>query len=315
METEKEKISIVIPVYNVEPYIEKCLSSVVNQTYKNIEIIIVIDGSTDKSEEICNSFAKDDDRIIIIKQENQGLSAARNSGIKVMTGEFVMFVDGDDYVDKDFCIAPYVAAKENNADLVIFNYLKIDNTGAIVKTTYNNLSYGIISKNFAIEQGDCVVWNKLYHSSLFHGFLFPEGRVYEDISTTHKLIINAKKIIRIKNDLYFYVNNPNSITNTNTIKNYRDCLLARFILYNDLNDNGYSNNIASHVLFLTALNYLLHVNPSKSDKYYLIATEVLNKEIGLEKCDTKHKLLFFLWKRNKLLFHLICHIFRKRIKD
>ena len=123
MNNRNEKISIIIPVYSVEQYIDRCLSSVISQTYRNIEIIVVIDGSKDGSEEICEKYANNDKRIKIIKQENKGLSAARNNGLEHASGQYVMFVDSDDYVDENFCLTPYQKLIETGSDIVMFDYM------------------------------------------------------------------------------------------------------------------------------------------------------------------------------------------------
>ena len=161
----EDRISIIIPVYNVEPYIDRCLNSVVNQTYDNIEIIVVIDGSEDGSEKICIEYAERDDRIILIKQENRGLSAARNTGLSYVTGEYIMFVDSDDYVEKDFCVLPLQRLKETGSDIVSFDYDSTYN-GRIKHKMLNMEDYttedtaALLMLNIEGKTGD-TVWNKI----------------------------------------------------------------------------------------------------------------------------------------------------------
>jgi len=118
----KPKISVIVPVYNVEPYLKRCLDSIINQSMKEIEILVIDDGSTDKSGEICNEYAKIDDRIKVTHQKNSGLSHTRNFGLDQAQGKYVMFVDSDDYVEENFCQIPYEIAEKNCVDIVMFRY-------------------------------------------------------------------------------------------------------------------------------------------------------------------------------------------------
>ena len=120
METVSPLISIIIPVYKVEPYLRNCLDSIVNQTNRNLEIILVDDGSPDKSGDICDAYAAADERIIVIHQNNQGVSAARNAGLDIAKGDYILFVDSDDWIEQETCEAVLDLALKNNADLVCF---------------------------------------------------------------------------------------------------------------------------------------------------------------------------------------------------
>jgi glycosyltransferase involved in cell wall biosynthesis len=161
-------ISVIVPIYNVEKYVRKCLDSLLHQTLKQIEIICIDDGSTDGSGAVAEEYRSDEYPIFrIIHTENSGLSAARNRGIAEAQAEWLMFVDSDDWVEYEFCEIPWIAAKEYLADLVIFNSRIIKNNKRINKQSIPSQHYGLVSHESAIEFGDVVAWNKLYKHSLF----------------------------------------------------------------------------------------------------------------------------------------------------
>lgn len=315
MSEDQEKISIIIPVYNMEAYIDKCLSSVVRQSYKNIEIIVVIDGSTDMSEEICQKYADEDDRIIILKQENKGLSAARNLGLDHAGGTYVMFVDSDDYVSESFCEIPYKAARENEADLVIFDRYNFNQKGIIEKKKQLSNIYGLIDQETAIDKGRVFAWNKLYHIDLFQDIRYPEGRVYEDIATTHKLVYKAHRIVMLNDKLYYRnIANPNSITHERSVSNRSDSFHAYIDKYNDLVEEGYPEKKAFVPLFCAALRYLTSVDSCEDDLYEYAFKIVDDQTDAPEGVSWNQKMIFRIWKRNQALFHLLCRIFHRRVK-
>lgn len=213
----KDLVSIIVPVYNIEDYVLKCLKSIANQTYKNIEVIVINDGSTDGSEKICNRFKKDK-RFTIITTENHGLSAARNVGLKKATGKYLAFIDGDDFVEKEFIERMLFAAKENSADIVICGYYETYKTKCYeVSPVANSLVSGkeaTINLLRFQENIDIVSWNKIYRRSLFKGIEYPEGRIFEDNMTTYKVIARAKSVLYIDEFLYTYCRRENSLSIT-----------------------------------------------------------------------------------------------------
>lgn len=200
-------ISIIVPVYNVEKYVLKCLKSLVNQSYDNIEILVVDDGSTDKSGKICDEFALKDKRIRVFHKKNGGLSSARNFGIKKAKGEYICLVDSDDYVRKEFVEKMLEAAKEKNAEIVVCGY----DTG-MPKTESLSGKEAAIRLLVKQQNVDVVAWNKMYQKKLFDDILYPEGQNYEDTLTTYKLLAEAKKVMYIAEPLYVYVERGGSIT-------------------------------------------------------------------------------------------------------
>ncbi|MBR6965248.1 glycosyltransferase [Candidatus Saccharibacteria bacterium] len=209
------KVSVLVAAYNVSEYLEKCLESIAQQTYKELEIIIVDDGSTDDTNQICQQFAKSDSRIKLIQQKNAGLSAVRNAGLKVATGDFVMFVDGDDFIDKRM-VEELV---KQNADIVVCGYKTVPK-GDIKAPTNKKLSGQDAAIELLTEQENYMVvsWNKLYRRELFKDIKFPIGKKHEDSLTTYKILAAAKTVVYLDKPLYFYVQRSGSIMDKVGIK-------------------------------------------------------------------------------------------------
>ena len=178
---ENDLISIIIPVYNVEKYINKCLESVINQTYRNLEIILVDDGSEDKSGKICEEISIKDNRIRVIHKENGGLSDARNIGLDNSNGEYIAFIDSDDFIERDMIEFLYYNINKYDADISICsNYIFdeeecIDNSTKEIKV-YNRLE--ILKEVLLDEKIRSYAWNKMYKRDLFYNIIFPKGRVF-----------------------------------------------------------------------------------------------------------------------------------------
>ncbi|MGF3075657.1 glycosyltransferase family 2 protein [Facklamia sp. P12955] len=206
-------ISIVIPVYNVENYLEKCVKSVLNQTYNKLEIILVNDGSTDRSKEICDELASSDKRIKIINKENGGLSDARNVGISNSTGEYIGFVDSDDWIEHNMYETLLDSIENNNTEIAICGIYREYKNETKVEDNDNK----ILTSKQALKKlliGDEIhdhAWSKLYRRSLFKNVRYPKGKVYEDIRTTYKLFLNSNKVSLANQPLYHYRQRKGSI--------------------------------------------------------------------------------------------------------
>ena len=216
---EQKLISIIIPVYNVEKYVEQCIKSVINQTYKKLEIILVDDGSLDRSGKICDDYAKKDKRIIVIHKKNGGLSDARNKGLDIAKGEYITFIDSDDYVKNTFIEDLYTAITKNNAELSICNINEVNDKGEIIGNI--GFSEDKLIKGKKLLNNFCedinvietiVAWNKMYSKEIIKDFRYPKGRIHEDEALTYKILYFTKKISIINKYLYFYRRNANSIT-------------------------------------------------------------------------------------------------------
>ncbi len=208
----KPEISIIVPVYNVEDYLGRCLDSILNQSFKDIEIIVVNDGSTDNSGIICDNYSKKNSIIKVIHKKNGGLSSARNRGLEVAQGKYIGFVDSDDWIDKYMYEKLYNLCEDRNADIGICNFFRNESNRNVddeVITELNNIN-GIreLFKGNLYRFSAC---NKLFKKSCFTNITFPEGRVHEDLSTTYKVFANADKVVHTKYRGYFYFIRENSI--------------------------------------------------------------------------------------------------------
>ena len=211
----EEKISVIIPVYNVEKYLKKCIDSIINQTYYNLEIIIVDDGSPDNCPTIIDEYAKLDKRVKAIHKQNGGVSSARNLGLKYATGDYIIFIDSDDYLAINMIEKLYKAMINNNADMSVCQILRMqeNSNGEMVflndiKEPYKEKIYSTneMIKGILLDASiGNFVCNKLLKKELIEGITFPEGKVYEDVATTYKLVHKAKKIVCINDKLYYYL--------------------------------------------------------------------------------------------------------------
>ncbi len=220
----EELISIIVPVYNVDNYLRDCLDSILGQTYTNIEIICINDGSTDNSLEILNEYKDKDSRITVISQMNGGLSAARNAGLEVAKGKWVTFVDSDDCIHNKFIERTVFVAKNTGSSLVIARYKTFSdiNDLGINELKYDQqiesksiIGNGLDIFKLSYTQNDGVTlntaWGKLYSRSLFSDLRFPCGKIHEDEFTTYKTFITSSRVTFLDDTLYFYRTRPGSI--------------------------------------------------------------------------------------------------------
>lgn len=238
---KNDLISIIIPIYNVEEYLNRCVESIVKQTYKNIEIILVDDGSPDKCPTICEEWKKNDIRIKVVHKKNGGLSDARNEGLKISTGQYICFVDSDDYVAENFVEKLYFLIKKFNTDLAAVGICEFDKNKVI--------SSNIEKENVEIYSGEDAIkelffdrtysnyaWNKMYKKSLFEVVKFPINRKMEDLGTTYKIILDTNKIVYTNEKLYFYYQRDNSILHSINYDFYKDKFELSYQRYKDIND-------------------------------------------------------------------------------
>ena len=220
-------ISVIVPVYRVEEYLERCVKSILSQTYKNLEVILVDDGSPDQCPAICDACAEKDARVKVIHQENKGLSGARNAGIDAASGEYLAFVDSDDYVSPHFIEELYQLLQDTGCAIgqCRFSYVKGDGLveeGDSAFCIYRGES--LMEQLYGPEEkATCfvVAWNKLYWAELFKetGIRYPEGRIHEDEATTYRLFHEAKKLAFLDRELYgYYTENGGSITSVFSAK-------------------------------------------------------------------------------------------------
>lgn len=314
----RRKVSVIIPVYKVEKYLKRCLESVVNQTYKNIEIILVNDGSPDKCGEICDAYARIDSRIKVIHKENGGLSSARNAALDIVSGEYIMFVDSDDWISEDSLeqLYEYIDA---DYDIINFKFSFVKENSKELVEMHNDIKDGYkcdlityIDKLFSGEL-NFFIWNKLYKKNLFDEVRFPEGRNYEDLATIYKLYFNAKSIIVTDYTLYYYwLGNSNSITSNSTVKNMTDYLLSTKEIYEvnknylQINKRDFSNVDTWYKMMIIQLL----INYTKStykddDLKRVILTELKNSKARISAVYKQGKIIKYALYKSRLLIPII----------
>ena len=221
----KELVSIIVPVYNAEKYLQKCLDSILEQTYQNLEIIIVNDGSTDNSRQICHEYEQKDSRIIYIEKENGGVSDTRNTGLDRMTGSYVTFVDSDDWLEPNYVQFLYEKLIEHQADIVVGNYTRFNEANSVFyfhtsadyyEKVYDNTS--IISCLYdskeLLNSALIVAWGKIYKKEIIANFRFPIDRIGEDALFNLKALLDSKKVVYVNKSAYIYRVREGSLSNT-----------------------------------------------------------------------------------------------------
>lgn len=258
------KISVVVPVYNVEKYLNKCVTSIINQTHDNLEIILVDDGSTDKSGKLCEDLKAMDHRIKVIHKINGGLSSARNVGLDIVTGDYVGFIDSDDWVEPDFFQILKQGIDEYKADIAVVHFEKVRDFSKIAYMTSTQQKWTSFTKHSAMKTlfnsnliGYSAV-NKLYHTELFNDIRFPEGMLMEDKATTYKLIHKVDFVVVNTSKKYHYFLREDSIIRRKfNRKNFDSFKIHEEII--DFMDSNYPNlsNLIRAKYVYTAIRMLL----------------------------------------------------------
>ena len=256
-------VSVIVPVYNVENYLEKCLDSLLNQTLKNIEIICINDGSKDNSGDILKKYASIDNRIIVKTQENAGLSAARNAGMEVAKGEYIGFVDSDDWVDLDYFEKLYNTAKQNNCDIAVAGVIRLNKFKRKYYLKYEETTItDNKDKKFELcdipEQG--CVWNKIYRTKFLQslGLKFEEGIYYEDAIFSPQAVYYSKNLVTVPDVYYYYWRNSNSIVAKSSKKkeidyNYAMQKAAAFIKEKNIDISSHDGYTKRFKIFNTSI--------------------------------------------------------------
>lgn len=307
----EELISVIVPVYNVEKYLNKCIDSIINQTYKNLEIILVDDGSTDNSGKICDEYAKKDNRIIVIHKENGGLSNARNAGIKNSQGLYTSFVDSDDYILPNMIDRLYKIMIQNQADISICNFtrskeeMKEETTKKICIEKYSQEDY--LKKYFKIKYQGCeyYAWNKLYKRELITPDQYPQGLTSEDVLGTYKAILKAKKIVKTNEVLYVYRINEESITGTFTQRDFD--LLEIWNLVEKYSKENAPQYLEYAKINRKRINFtLLYRMAKKYSNKELRENEMAKKLLNDLKQDEKYLLKAPIDFKRKVIIFLFC---------
>lgn len=335
----KDLISIIVPIYNVEKYLNKCIESIVNQTYENIEIILIDDGSNDNSGIICDEYAKKDNRIIVVHKENGGGSSARNKGLKIAKGEWISFVDADDWIEQTFCQTLLNKVTQEQADIALCGYNRITDN-RIEKINANNQEVFLNSNEYLVKSlnpqtgfGFCHM--KLIKKEVLKSISFNERiEVGEDALFNIQLSTYIKKAVFLKQPLYNY-----RINNQSVVKRYDENYANKYLKsmkiieeyiwqeYNEENEENieikqnYYNFVAYHIM-LIIVNYCYHPdNKMCNAQRKNMLKEVINNDlfiIGLKKSNynnislTRKITLYTLKHKLYWLTAIICKIRQKQ---
>ena len=230
MPCEKPLLSIIVPVYDVEKYLQKCIDSILAQTLTDFELILVEDGSPDNCPALCDAAAAKDARIRVIHQKNGGLSAARNAGLDVARGEWIGFVDSDDYIAPEMYETLYKAVQSTGADLALCDYAEVDETGALCPPMHISLAEQVFTGRELLKNAtDTMIqpaWNKLYRRAIFAQLRYPEGKLNEDLFLIPEVCLQIQKAVVVPKALYYYVQRGGSIMSGNKTLRHFDAAEA-----------------------------------------------------------------------------------------
>ncbi len=259
------QITVIVPVYKVEKYIDRCVESILTQTFRDFDLVLVDDGSPDTCPQVCDTYAEKDDRVVVIHKKNGGLSDARNAGIdwamEHSNSEWLAFVDSDDYIHPDYLMQMVQAAQRETADLVICDFVRVDDGEKVIEKEHSFFSmttddkrelFGCMMKNWRLIPA----WNKLYAKDIFSELRFAFGKIHEDDFAIHHVIWNCRKAAILPEGLYFYRIRDNSIMKTETNKSRLDGMEARVERYEFGASHGLMEAKSIPVDFLTRFTAL-----------------------------------------------------------
>lgn len=327
-----DKVSIIIPIYNSEKYLKRCLDSVLEQNYSNIEIILINDGSTDKSIDIIKSYLSHP-KIILLNQENQGQSIARNNGIKIASGKYITFLDSDDWINKNYIGNLYKAISNGNSDISVSNAVLAYDNGKAKRM--NKFQFYKLSSEEALNELllDGVVksyaWGKMYKTELFikNQIEFPSGMYYEDLATLLKLFYSANNISFVNEYDYFYYQNNNSSSRKPNRKNFNDrlqalCIINRFLIEKNIKDKfkkNFNHLCIFHLSLIIKQSYLWKIDIDKN--YYIAEILKLIDENSLSielirKCNLKRlnfiELSIFIYSEQLYKMYILYKVIIKK---
>lgn len=282
----EDLVSVIIPVYNVENYLEKCVESVINQSYQNIEILLINDGSTDSSANICNLMKKKDSRIKVFHKKNGGLSDARNYGINESSGKYLVFIDSDDWVDKEYVRYLYDLINNNDCDISVCEIVKITEKGKIVSNNLNNNNVLKLNQKDALKNMIEVnlfatsACGKMYKRECFDAIKFPVGRLFEDIPTNYSIFLSVENVIFGARGLYYYLTREGSITRKKfSAKNMDSIIFIEEAMKKVLIKYPEFENISNSRVFLAYFDIWKSFGKKDIDSEYYINTKSAIKNL------------------------------------
>lgn len=282
-------ISIILPVYNVDKYLNKCIDSILNQSFKNFELIIIDDGSTDNSSLICENYLNTDNRIKVIHQENKGLSYARNVGINLANGKYIAFIDSDDYIDVNYLEVLHSIIVNEDADIVMCDRIyvfenKIQFSRINSKYSIMHINKENIYKKMMLNDGiSFSVWGKLYSRKIFDSIRFIDGKLYEDIFIVNDIIESSDKIVVTTYNGYYYLKRKNSIMSSKMNLKQMD-LIDASIKYKDFMLDNYPRLSSFVNRGFVIANYTI-LNKAILNKNFINETNYLRNNILSYKCE------------------------------
>lgn len=310
-----ELVSVVVPIYNVEEYLDRCVQSIRKQTYKKLEIILVDDGSPDLCGKMCDEYTQQDQRIKVIHKKNGGLSDARNVGAEAATGKYLLFVDSDDYIEPELVRKTVEAAEKYQSDIVLFDYKRLEPDGSIEVCSIQGVPE---KQTFCLDEYPQVMiesisaWNKLFSRTFFveSQIRFPIGYYYEDLGSSPKYFLESKRLSYVQEAFYNYVIRDGSImSETKEEKSYHDrCMMADGVIKYYQEKNAYQKYkseleylLLFHVYFIPAKEILFR----KGDRKYIqkFRDFVRNQDSDY----TKNKYIKNMSKKEKIQFYMIDH--------
>lgn len=307
MKRNVPSVSVIVPIYNVAPYLHRCVDSLLNQTYTDFELILVDDGSPDDCGMICDEYAALDGRVRVIHKPNGGLSDARNAGLKIAQGAYIAFVDSDDWVAPNYLEQLLNTLTQTGADICECAVLRTD--GSAVLPFAENSAPELFDTTGALEQllSDGTfrqhVWNKLYRQNVIAGILFPKGKTNEDEFWTYQVFGNAKKVVKIPDVLYFYFQRPGSIMGNAYSLKRLDALEAKLQRQIYIEDTFPQLSLSAKLNLLGSCIYagqmsLIHLSPEQC----VTAKRKIN--VILRQCDVSLKDCVCVEGNNKIWFSL-----------
>ena len=321
----KDKISIIVPIYNSSKYLDRCIKSIINQTYKNIEILLVDDGSTDDSFDKCNKYKNKDKRIKIYTKENEGVSATRNFGISKATGKYFSFVDSDDYIEKNYIEVLYKGLTKYNSKICLGGYRTIYLNGKIENKSsskeYQSNKKEALTKLLYVDGVDVSPCSKLYDISLFKNIKYPVNRLFEDTATTYKIIDQCDNIAVCDYPIYNYCIRSKSITSEKFDIKKMDWIISALEMthyiksrYKDLDKACLAYLMYSHIGVLSSL--AMNDNGYKRERKEIVDFIKRNKTkyIKDNKVSKQYKMVTILISTNYFLFKIALNVFQ-RIKN
>lgn len=293
-------VSVIVPVYKVEQYLNRCVSSIIKQSYANLEIILVDDGSPDKCPQLCDEWALQDSRVKVLHKKNGGLSDARNAGLKKASGNYICFVDSDDYVSTKFVETLYELIHLYNTDMSAVSLKEVFSMEQenIISSCVESIVFegeGALKELFSNNTFANYAWNKMYKRELFDNIEFPVGKKMEDLGTTYKLLMKAKKIAFSKEQLYYYYQREDSILHRVDLNFYKDKFELSLNRYLEINQT-YPNMIENSFFLLGVIFETYPVLCNEIKDFNWIETAQDCYDVSKEVLSIKDKVRFFMVK-------------------